>query len=209
VRLLLALVVLALAAWPARASELGVFKQAGVRAAIAQLTHDAIWAHVRRAPTPALPTQAALQQPAGVFVTLSKKGVTRGCWGTVSPQRSSLAAELAASAVKALSHDYRQHPISERELAELVAHVSVVGNLEPVDGVHELLPRRYGLLVAGPGKGGVLLPGEAATATWQLATCRRKAGLRPRERARLYRFETAVIGPIALAPQPARRPHVH
>lgn len=207
-RVLLACLLVVLAAWPASANELGVFKQAPVRAAIARLTHDAIWAHVRHTAAPALPTQAALQRPAGVFVTLSKQGVTRGCWGTVAPQGASLAADLAASAVKALSHDYRQHPISERELADLVAHVSVLGNLEPVEGVHELLPRRYGLLVAGPGKGGVLLPGEAATAAWQLATCRRKAGLRPRERARLYRFETAVIGPISLAPQPARRPDV-
>jgi hypothetical protein len=46
----------------------------------------------------------------------------------------------------------------------------------------------------------VLLPGEAATARWQIDTCRRKAGLRPRERASMYTFETAVIGPIPLTP---------
>ena len=85
------------------------------------------------------------------------------------------------------------------KLAGLVAHVSIVGDLEPVDGPQALQPRKFGLLVSGNGKGGVLLPGEAATAAWQVATCRKKAGLKPRERARLYRFETAVVGPISLA----------
>jgi AMMECR1 domain-containing protein len=190
----LALVPLALAP-AASARELQAFQRPALRQAIAKLTHDAIWAHVKHLPPPS----ADLGAPAGVFVTISRAGVTRGCWGSVAPRTASLGAELAATAVKALSHDYRQPPIQPRELAGLVAHVSIVGELEPVEGADALQPRKFGLLVSGNGKGGVLLPGEAATATWQVATCRRKAGLRPRERARLYRFETAVVGPIPLA----------
>jgi AMMECR1 domain-containing protein len=152
---------------------------------------------------PALP--AALDRPAGVFVTISRDGVTRGCWGTVRPRAGSLASELVANAVKALSHDTRQRPIQPHELDGLVAHVSVLGSLTPAFGIEELQPRRLGLLVAGAGKGGVLLPGEAATARWQIDTCRRKAGLRPRERASMYTFETAVFGPIALTPPAPHR----
>ncbi|MDB5098700.1 MAG: hypothetical protein JWM80_3121 [Cyanobacteria bacterium RYN_339] len=195
--LLLGLLFLALAPGPAAARELGAYQRPALRQAIAKLTHDAIWAHVKHLPAPS--PAADLGSPAGVFVTISKDGVTRGCWGTVAPRSGSLGAELAANAVKALSHDYRQQPIQPRELAGLVAHVSVVGELEPVDGPADLQPRKFGLLVSGGGKGGVLLPGEAATATWQVATCRRKAGLKPRDHARLYRFETAVVGPITLA----------
>ena len=141
---------------------------------------------------------AALTAPAGVFVTFSRDGVQRGCWGAVAPRAGRLADELAEAAGKALTLDRRQRPIRRADLVGLVAHVSVVGDLDPVASAAALRPRRDGLLVAGPDKGGVLLPGEAATAAWQVATCRRKAGLRPGERARMYRFETAVIGPISL-----------
>jgi AMMECR1 domain-containing protein len=192
--LILTLALLALAP-AASARELKTYQRPAMRTAIAKLTHDAIWAHVKHLPPPS----ADLGGPAGVFVTISKAGVTRGCWGTVAPRNGSLGAELAANAVKALSHDYRQQPIQPRELAELVAHVSVVGELDPVDGPAELQPRKFGLLVSGNGKGGVLLPGEAATAAWAVATCRRKAGLSARERARMYKFETAVVGPVSLA----------
>lgn len=198
----LATTVLALAPAPAFALDLAAYRRPAVRAAIARLTRDAIWAHVRHAAPPTLPTLPELQVPAGVFVTLSRDGQTRGCWGTVQPRRASLAEELADVAVNVLSHDPRHQVVRSSELAGLVARVSVVGDLEAVDGPTELLPRRYGLLVAGQGKGGVLLPGEAATATWQVWTCRRKAGLRPHERASLYRFETAVVGPVPLAATP-------
>jgi AMMECR1 domain-containing protein len=179
----------------ASARELKDYNRPALKVVIAKLTHDAIWAYLKHQPAPS----ADLGAPAGVFVTISKDGVTRGCWGTVSPRAGSLDQERAANAVKALSHDYRQQPSQPRELAGLVAHVSIVGDLEPVDGPRALQPRKFGLLVSGNGKGGVLLPGEAATAAWQVATCRRKAGLEPRERARLYRFQTAVVGPISLA----------
>ena len=53
---------------------------------------------------------------------------------------------------------------------------------------------------------GVLLPGEAATARWQIDTCKRKAGLAARERVSMYRFETAVVGPVPLS---AGAPDVH
>jgi AMMECR1 domain-containing protein len=196
---LLGLVTTACAA-SAWAADLQTFKRPEVERAIARLTQEAIWAHATGRPAAAPGVPAALRRPAGVFVTISRKGVTRGCWGTIRPRTDDLAREVSTNAVKALSLDYRQRPIAASELPELVAHVSIVGDLEPIGGPEALQPRRFGLLVAGGGKGGVLLPGEAATARWAVETCRRKAGLKPRERASLYRFETAVVGPIPLKP---------
>lgn len=201
-------VAVALACWLSATAALGRdlsdYKRPEVARAIARLTQEAIWARAGAKPFVMPRVPDALDRPAGVFVTLSRNGVTRGCWGTVQPRAGSLAAELVANAVKALSHDYRQRPIQPHELDGLVAHVSILDTLTPAFGPQELQPRRLGLLVAGHGKGGVLLPGEAATARWQIDTCRHKAGLRPRERASMYTFETAVVGPISLTP-PADR----
>lgn len=186
---------------PAVARGLERFHEPTTEQAIATIARQAIRAHLAGRPYTASASTAALAAPGGAFVTLSKNGYTRGCWGTVHPTQRNLATEISVNAVKALSYDYRQRPIGEREAATLVAHVSVVGPLSPLGSIQALQPRRFGLLVAAPGKGGVLLPGEALTASWALATCRRKAGLGVRERASMYRFETAVVGPIRLFPE--------
>jgi AMMECR1 domain-containing protein len=185
---------------------LSAFARPESERAIAKVTQEAIWAHVSARPYTPKHVPEALRRPAGVFVTLSRRGVTRGCWGTVTPRGLDAAHEVATNAVKALSLDYRQRPIQPSELPELVAHVSLIGELRPVSGPEEIQPRRFGLLVSGAGKGGVLLPGEAATARWAIETCRRKAGLRPKERASMYQFETVVVGPVPLKPPASQSP---
>ncbi|HEY9855331.1 MAG TPA: AMMECR1 domain-containing protein [Stenomitos sp.] len=136
-----------------------------------------------------------LKVPGGVFVTITRDGKTRGCWGTVQPERATLAEQIAVAAVKALRYDYRHQPISRSEWPELRFYVSLVGPMTPVSSPAALSPLRQGLFVTAGGKGGVLLPGEAKTARYQLAECRKKAGLRPRERVMMYRFNTVVFGP--------------
>lgn len=203
--LLMAMIVLpAPGAW---GRGLSAFARPESERAIARVTQEAIWAHVAARPYAPKAVPEALRRPAGVFVTISRRGVTRGCWGTVTPRGLDAAHEVAANAVKALSLDYRQRPIQPSELPELVAHVSLIGDLLPVSGPEEIQPRRFGLLVSGAGKGGVLLPGEAATARWAIETCRRKAGLRPKARASMYQFETVVVGPIPLKPPPTPSSH--
>ncbi|MFP5501222.1 MAG: AMMECR1 domain-containing protein [Candidatus Sericytochromatia bacterium] len=199
--LLVGLLLLSALALPAQAADLARYQKPEVERAIATLTREAILAHVSGRPYAPSALPEALRQPGGVFVTISQDGVTRGCWGTVHPQEASLAREITVSAVKALSHDYRQRPIHPRELPQLVAHVSIIGPLVPLNAIQTLQPRRHGLLVTAPGKGGLLLPGEALTASWALATCRKKAGLKAHERASMYRFDTAVVGPVSLHPE--------
>lgn len=136
-----------------------------------------------------------LKAAGGVFVTITRDGKTRGCWGTVQPQHATLAEEIAAAAVKALRYDYRHQPISRSEWPQMRFYVSLVGPMTPVSSTAELSPMHQGLYVTARGRGGVLLPGEARTARYQLAECRKKAGLRRRERALMYRFSTVVFGP--------------
>lgn len=136
-----------------------------------------------------------LSIPGGAFVTIAIDGKTRGCWGTVHPQRPTLAEEIAAAAVKALRVDYRHAPIARHEWPELDFYVSLVGPLEPVGNPAAIRPKYDGLFVTSGSRGGVLLPGEAKTARWQVAECRRKAGLRPGEPAVMFRFPTVVYGP--------------
>lgn len=136
-----------------------------------------------------------LKVPGGAFVTITRDGQTRGCWGTVHPQRPTLAQEIAAAAVKALRVDTRHAPIAAHEWPHLAFHVSLVGPLEAVSDPATIRPGVDGLFVTSGSRGGVLLPGEARTARWQVAEARRKAGLKPGEPAMLFRFPTAVYGP--------------
>lgn len=136
-----------------------------------------------------------LKVPGGVFLTITRDGKTRGCWGTVQPERASLAEEIAVASVKALRYDYRHQPINRSEWPKLRFYVSLVGPMTPVSSTAELSPMRQGLYVTARGRGGVLLPGEARTARYQLLECRKKAGIRPREPVQMYRFRTVVFGP--------------
>lgn len=136
-----------------------------------------------------------LKVPGGAFVTITLDGETRGCWGSLHPQRPQLAEEIAVAAAKALRVDYRHRPITREEWPRLAFYVSLVGPLQAVSDASAIRPKFDGLYVTSGRRGGVLLPGEAKTARWQVAEARRKAGLKPGEPAMLFRFPTVVYGP--------------
>jgi AMMECR1 domain-containing protein len=184
---------------PASALALADFQTPEVQSVVTRLTRTAIL-NPMDASVMALDLPGPLRSPAGVFVTISRGGVTRGCWGTVSPREATVADELAAVARRVRVADWRARPIHPSEWSSLQAYVSILGPVQPVNSLGAWSPRQFGLWVTAPGRGAAVLPGEAATLNWQLAECRRKAGLSARTPVRLYRFETAVIGPISLAP---------
>lgn len=136
----------------------------------------------------------------GVFVTYAQQGATRGCWGTVHPQQPTLAEAIGVAAIKALRYDYRHPPISGNEWERLDMFVSLVGPLTPAVHPGALSPMREGLFVTARGRGAVLLPGEARSARYQVAECRRKAGIKPGEPVLMFRFPTVVFGPESEAP---------
>lgn len=132
--------------------------------------------------------------PAPVFVTLrSRDGSLRGCVGSTRPVTSSVAEETARSATLAATRDPRFPEVSAAELGSLAIEVSVLLPAEPVLGLADLAPDRYGVIVreeAGS-RQALLLPGidgilDAAT---QVAIARQKAGLAEHVPVVLSRFE--------------------
>jgi AMMECR1 domain-containing protein len=142
------------------------------------------YAALARRLTPAV----ADRKPAGVFVTLSRDGQSRACWGSVYPQHKNVVESTIYTTLGALTKEYRYKPISRSEWQTLKPQVTVVRELEPIEGLRALNPLRDGLMVRAGGRAGVILPGEAKDATYQLVQARLKAGIRPGEKYQLYRI---------------------
>ena len=132
------------------------------------------------------------KKPAGVFVTLSSHGKTRACWGSIYPQHESIAKSTVYATLGALTKEYRFPPIKAREWQKLHTQVTVIKEVEPISSFREVNPLRDGLIVRSGGKSGVLLPGEAVDAHYQLVACKLKAGIKPKEPCQLYRLRTEI-----------------
>jgi MEMO1 family protein len=165
--------------------------------ALVELARATIEAHVRggRLPQPANLTPE-MKRRAGAFVTIHRHGQLRGCIGTIQATQENVAEEVIENAVSAASRDPRFPPIGEHELPDLDVKVDVLGEAEPVEGVEDLDPKRYGLIVQStrhPWKRGLLLPDLEGidTAEKQLYWTRyHKAGITdPEEPVQLFRFE--------------------
>jgi AmmeMemoRadiSam system protein A len=145
---------------------------------------------------PPEPPEEEMARRAGAFVTIHRHGQLRGCIGTIQATQENIAEEVIENAIAAASRDPRFPPISEQELADLDVKVDVLGEPEPVEGVQDLDPKRYGLIVQSlshPWKRGLLLPDLEGidTAEKQLYWTRyHKAGITdPNEPVQLFRFE--------------------
>ncbi|MBC8249087.1 MAG: AmmeMemoRadiSam system protein A [Anaerolineales bacterium] len=134
-----------------------------------------------------------MEKRAGAFVSIHKHGMLRGCIGTIEPTEFNVAQEVIQNAISAATRDPRFPPIMPEELADLDIKVDVLGEPELVDGLEELDPRRYGVIVksARDRRRGLLLPDLEGvdTVEYQVDIARRKAGIRPDEAIELYRFE--------------------
>ena len=70
-------------------------------------------------------TSSALQEKRGCFVTLHKRGVLRGCIGTIEPQKSLLEG-VEENAINAAFGDPRFPAMTEDELEDIEIEVSVL-----------------------------------------------------------------------------------
>jgi AmmeMemoRadiSam system protein A len=132
------------------------------------------------------------QRQAGVFVTLTAHHDLRGCIGTIGPTQAHIIDETIANAISAATRDPRFPPVTAPELADLVYEVSVLHAPEPIQGLHQLDPNRYGVIVtASQGRRGLLLPGleQITEAETQVLHAMHKGGIRPGEAIQLYRFQ--------------------
>jgi AMMECR1 domain-containing protein len=131
-------------------------------------------------------------QAAGVFVTLSKNGKTRACWGSVYPHEANIVAETVSATLGALARDYRFRPVSEPELKDLKIQVTVIRGLAAVSNVKMIDPFKEGIMVRSGGRGAVILPGEAVDAYYELVLARLKAGIKPDEPCQIYKIRTEI-----------------
>ena len=132
-----------------------------------------------------------INQKAGVFVSLKKNGNLRGCIGTFMPTQENIAQEIIKNAISAAVDDPRFSPVTVSELGDLTISVDVLSPPEEISDISELDPKKYGVIVSSGYKKGLLLPDLEGvdTAGEQVDIARRKAGIYPDEKVKLYRFE--------------------
>ena len=132
-----------------------------------------------------------MAEQAGAFVSLHHRGQLRGCIGTLEPVKASVAEEVIGNAIVAATRDPRFPSLRTEELRDLEVKVDILTPPEPISGLAELDPKRYGVVVQCGLRRGLLLPDleEVDTVEYQVSIARRKAGIGPDEPVQLYRFE--------------------
>lgn len=142
--------------------------------------------------------------PWGVFVSLHGKpgpgeveGPLRGCIGNLNlPSNIDLDEEVGRVAVSSATSDPRFPPLASTEADDLDITVYLLDPPEPVSGVEDLDPVRYGVIVTGPGeRRGLLLPEIPGidSPELQLELATRKAGLRPGSKVAIERFTATIL----------------
>ncbi len=132
-----------------------------------------------------------LKEPAPVFVSLKKWGDLRGCVGTLVAACDSAAEEIVNNAISAATEDPRFWPVRPEELPDLDISVDVLNPPERVADLSALDPGKYGVIVRGGLRVGLLLPAIEGIETpeEQFVIACRKAGLCPDEPdLEVYRF---------------------
>jgi AmmeMemoRadiSam system protein A len=171
------------------------------RRALLRIARESVRAASRGEPMPVVPSDdPALQQRYGVFVTLTRGGVLRGCLGEFEgrePLWKAVAERARASALQ----DPRFSPVSPEEVDDVHIEISVLRPLKRVESVEEIEVGRHGLLISKGYGRGTLLPQVATERNWDRESFLRqtclKAGLDQndwKEGAEIYTYEADVFG---------------
>ncbi len=127
----------------------------------------------------------------GVFVSLKKNGMLRGCIGTIGPTMVNIAEEIMNNAISSGTKDPRFPSVMEEELKDLVYSVDVLGSPEKISSMDELDVKRYGVIVISGFRRGLLLPDLEGVDTpeQQVEVALQKAGINKTEPFEMQRFE--------------------
>ncbi|MGM0482546.1 MAG: AmmeMemoRadiSam system protein A [Patescibacteria group bacterium] len=162
-----------------------------------KLAKEAIESYVKKGEVIALPKDLPADfynRRAGVFVTLKKDDQLRGCLGTTFPLKNNIAGDIVSNAIAAATQDPRFGQVEESELPYLFYEVYILTSPMIVNGLEELDPEKYGIIVVGSsGRSAVLLPGLQGidTPREQLETACNKAGIDIEEEdISMFRFQT-------------------
>lgn len=96
-------------------------------------------------------------QPAAVFVTLTRDGELRGCIGSLEP-RGTLCDMVGAYACAAAFEDPRFGQVMETELAKIKIEISVLSPLKLVKGAEDVKEGVHGVYVKCGNRSGTYLP---------------------------------------------------
>ncbi|MGA1864865.1 MAG: AmmeMemoRadiSam system protein B [bacterium] len=145
-------------------------------------------------------TEPRLLEPRGVFVTLHKKGMLRGCIGYTKPIMP-LYKATSDCAVSAAVRDPRFSPLKKEELDEIDMEISALTPLRKIDDINKIKVGEHGLYISRGLNSGLLLPQVATEYGWDrltfLAQTCAKAGL-PKDAwekgADIYIFSAQIFG---------------
>ncbi len=130
-----------------------------IKAGLLALARASIESRLKKTKVPAPPLSPSpeLNQPAAVFVTLTKKGALRGCIGTMTP-RQLLSDAVAYFAAASAFEDSRFPQLSQVEMADVRIEISVLSPLRRVDSWKDVEEGRHGVYVQKGRLGGTYLP---------------------------------------------------
>jgi AmmeMemoRadiSam system protein A len=169
-----------------------------------EIARQTLELYITTAMMPVVPPVAGrLAEQAAVFVTLRVRDPQpgaeeelRGCVGQIEP-RLPLVEAVQDATIQAATADPRFPPVHESELPGLRIEISILSPMWLVSDLAQIEIGRHGLLIAGMGRRGLLLPSVATQYGWDqrefLRGLSTKAGLPGDawpERAELYAFTT-------------------
>ncbi|MBU9888783.1 MAG: AmmeMemoRadiSam system protein B [Candidatus Omnitrophica bacterium] len=148
-----------------------VFREANVlgvkeKTVILDHIHQVLRAALRDKPPPVLDLKAeVLDEKRGIFVTLKKEKMLRGCIGHIVGQRP-LRESIGEMALAAAFEDPRFPPVGPNEVDSLKVHVSFLTVPVPVRSYRDIRLGLDGIIVSYRGKKGVYLPEVATETGW-------------------------------------------
>ncbi len=160
---------------------------------------------IGREKMPEIIIPASFHEKRGVFVTLNRNGQLRGCIGYPSPVLT-LAEAIPRAALSAAWEDTRFPPVRADELPKISIEVTVLTppvliSSPPASRPEAVTVGKHGLIIAGYGRSGLLLPQVPVEYHWDAQTfldqvCI-KAGLPPgtwrSNETELYTFEGQIF----------------
>ena len=142
-----------------------------------------------------------LKRKVGVFVTLWKEGLLRGCVGVLQTDKP-LNESVVEMAIESATKDLRFSPLTLEELEKIKIEISVLSPLQKIKSIKEIELDKHGVMIVQGKKSGVFLPEVAKKESWNLGTllealCVEKAGLPANawmeKNSQLYIFTTVTF----------------
>ena len=118
---------------------------------------------VSNVPQPEL-TDLYFNEKAGVFVTLKKNGLLRGCIGIIQPV-DILARNIITSTRNSALNDHRFLPVRSEEVDELEIEISILSLLKE-SKLEDIEIGKHGLIVEGGSLSAIYLPQVATEVGW-------------------------------------------